>query len=382
MLPEYRQEFNRSYTPEKYRQFLSAISQRCGAPIAFRLCETPCFFPADLIGTMVRYGKELVNQLMSSAEYLAESAASIPDEYNVPNETQHPLFVQVDFGIDRNLEPKLVEIQGFPSLYAFQPVAAEMYREVYDLNGNLHHFLSGADYWPLLRKAIVGECAPENVILMEIDPYHQKTLPDFLMTEKYCGVKPVSLTDIRKRGNRLYHGDVPIHRIYNRVIVDELQRKNIHPAFDFRDDLDVEWAGHPNWYFRISKFSLPYLRHPSVPKTWFLNALPEIPVDLENYVLKPLYSFAGLGVVIGPSRAQLDAADPSQYILQEKVDFAPVIETPFGGTKAEVRVMYIWEDELEAVLMIVRMGRGKMMGVDHNRDLEWVGASAGFFVTS
>jgi len=382
MVPEQRRRFNQAFTPEKYRQFLETLTQRCGTPSAFRNSETPCFFPAGLIDKMVRYGKELVQQLLSSSEYLAASAVSIPPEYNVANETPHPLFLQVDFGIDQNLEPKLVEIQGFPSLYAFQPLVAETYRDVYNLDDNLQYFLINADYWTLLRTAILGNHDPKNVILMEIDPYQQKTLPDFLATEKYCGIKPVSLTDIQKRGNRLYYGGTPIHRIYNRVIVDELQRKNIQPAFDFRDDLDVEWAGHPNWYFRISKFSLPYLKHPSVPKTWFLNRLPEIPSDLTNYVLKPLYSFAGLGVVISPTREQLAAVDASQYILQEKVDFAPVIETPFGGTKAEVRVMYIWPDEieaeLEAVLLIVRMGRGKMMGVDHNRDLEWVGASAGF----
>jgi hypothetical protein len=380
MVPEQRQRFNQSFTPAKYQQFLSELARRCGTPISFRNCETPCFFPSALIEKMVRYGKELIGQLMSSSEYMSASAAAIPAEFNVPNETSHPLFLQVDFGIDQNLEPKLVEIQGFPSLYAYQPVVAETYRDVYSLDGDLRVYLSSADYWPLLRKAIAGDCDPENVILMEIDPYHQKTLADFLMTEKYCGVKPVSLTDIRKRGNRLYHGDVPIRRIYNRVIVDELQRKNIQPAFDFRDDLDVEWAGHPNWYFRISKFSLPYLRHVSVPKTWFLNELRDTPPDLDNYVLKPLYSFAGLGVVIGPTHQQLDAVDPTQFIMQEKVDFAPVIATPHGGTKAEVRIMYIWLEDPEAVLTIVRMGRGKMIGVDHNRDLEWVGASAGFVV--
>jgi hypothetical protein len=380
MVPEPRRRFNQGFTPEKHKKFVELLAERSGTPIAFRNSETPCFFPAGLIDKMTRYGKELVDQLMSSPEYMAASAACIPPEYKVPNEAPHPLFLQVDFGIDQNLEPKLVEIQGFPSLYAFQPLVAETYRDVYGLDAHLPYFLTNADYWPMLRRAILGNHAPENVILMEIDPYHQKTLPDFLMTEKYCGVKPLSLTDIRKSGHRLYHGDVRIHRIYNRVIVDELQRKNIQPAFDFRDDLDVEWAGHPNWYFRISKFSLPFLKHPCVPKTWFLNTLPEIPRDLENYVLKPLYSFAGLGVVISPTREQLEAVDASQYILQERVDFAPVIETPFGGTKAEVRVMYIWQDELEAVLLIVRMGRGKMMGVDHNRDLEWVGASAGFVV--
>jgi hypothetical protein len=198
------------------------------------------------------------------------------------------------------------------------------------------------------------------------------------MTEKYCGVKTVCVTKVRKRGARLYHGDIPIRRIYNRVIVDELQRKNIQTRFDFRDDLDVEWAGHPNWYFRISKFSLPYLKHASVPKTWFLNDVSALPVDLENYVLKPLYSFAGLGVVIGPTREQVLAVDPEQYILQEKVDFQAVIETPEGPTKAEVRVMYLWMGDLAVpVCTIVRTGRGKMMGVDQNKDLEWVGASAG-----
>jgi hypothetical protein len=86
-------------------------------------------------------------------------------------------------------------------------------------------------------------------------------------------------------------------------------------------------------------------------------------------------------VVIGPTREQIDTVKhPEHYILQERMTFAPLIETPFGLTKAEVRVMYIWLDELRAVTTIIRMGRGKMMGVDQNRDMEWVGASAGFFI--
>jgi hypothetical protein len=202
-------------------------------------------------------------------------------------------------------------------------------------------------------------------------------LPDFLLTEKHLGIRTVCITEVEKRGRRLFHGDAPIKRIYNRAIVDELVRRQIKPAFDFRDDLDVEWAGHPNWYFRISKFSIPFLKHGCVPRTRFLNE--GVPDDLGSWVLKPLYSFAGLGVVIGPTKEDIArVADPTQYILQERVDFASVIETPHGATKAEIRVMYVWLDELRAVTTIVRMGRGKMMGVDHNRDLEWVGASAGF----
>jgi len=326
------------------------------------------------VDKMAAYGRALIHQLLENADYLAASDRSIPEAFRVANEDPKPMFIQADFGIDANGEPKLVEIQGFPSIYAYQPILAQAYLDIYELS-DLRYFLI-PDYWPLLRRAIVGDHDPEHVILMEIDPAEQKTLPDFLATEEHLGIGTVSVTDIRKRGNRLYHGDTPIRRIYNRVIVDELIRKNVQTAFDWRDDLDVEWAGHPNWYFRISKFSLPYLKHPCVPRTYFVKDLPEIPRDPENWVLKPLYSFAGLGVVVGPTREQIAAADPDGYILQEKIDFAPIVATPAGPTKAEIRVMYVWLDELRAATTIVRMGRGKMMGVDHNRDMEWVGASA------
>jgi hypothetical protein len=306
------------------------------------------------------------------------------------------MFVQVDFGLVRNssgeLQPKLVELQAFPSLYAYQGPLAQAYIDVYGLSalGPLKYLLSGLEpgsYRDLLRRAIVGEHDPENVVLMEIHPQEQKTLPDFLLTEKMLGVRTVDIVDIKKQGSRLYYERdskrIPIYRIYNRAIVDELERKNVKLNFDWRDDLDVEWAGHPNWYFRISKFSIPYLRHPSVPKTWFLDKLDQIPPDLENYALKPLYSFAGLGVVIAPNKEDIAAIPADKrpyYILQERMNFEPVIETPFGGTKAEVRVMYIWLDKLTPVLTIIRMGRGLMMGVDHNKNMEWVGASAGLYL--
>ncbi len=375
--------------------------------MSFRLSETPCFFPKSLLERMARDGKELIRQLVESPEYRARSEASIPAEFRVPNEPAHPMFVQVDFGLVRDaggeLQPKLVELQAFPSLYAYQVTLAQSYIDVYGLGraasgsrlpasgtAPLNYFLGGLDeasYRDLLRRAIVGTHDPENVILMEIHPEEQKTLPDFLLTEKMLGVRAVDIEAIKKDGSRLYYerngARVPIRRIYNRTIVDELQRKGVKLAFDWRDDLDVEWAGHPNWYFRMSKFSIPYLRHDSVPKTWFLDKLERVPDDLQNYALKPLYSFAGLGVVIAPKEEDIEAIPAEkrgEYILQERLHFEPVIETPFGGTKAEVRVMYVWLDQLQAVLTIIRMGRGLMMGVDHNRNMEWVGASAGLWV--
>jgi hypothetical protein len=393
MIPSLRRQFNNGFTPEKYQSFLQRVDEACGTHVQFRLSETPCFFPKSLLDRMAHDGQDLIRQLVDNPLYRAKSDEAVPAEFKVPNEPPHPMFVQVDFGLVRDaqgeLQPKLVELQAFPSLYAYQGPLAGAYIDVYGLDPRLKYLLSGLEtssYRELLRRAIVGSHDPENVILMEIDPQHQKTLPDFLLTEKMLGVRTVDIVDLRKDGSRLYYERdgkrVPIRRIYNRAIVDELERRNVTLAFDWRDDLDVEWAGHPNWYFRISKFSIPYLKHASVPKTWFLDKLEEIPPDLENYALKPLYSFAGLGVVIAPTKediAGIPAVKRPYYILQERLHFEPVIATPFGGTKAEVRVMYIWLDELTPVMTIIRMGRGLMMGVDHNKNMEWVGASAGFY---
>ncbi|MGA3203836.1 MAG: hypothetical protein ABSF12_15220 [Bryobacteraceae bacterium] len=373
MIPELRREFNERYTPARYQRFLEMVDHGCGTHVKFRNCETPVFLPRSLMERMDRDGRELILQLMTP-DYLKRSGETIPVEYRVPNEDARPLFIQVDFGLTESLEPKLVEIQAFPSLYAYQPFLQRTYRDTYELDVALD-----PPFEAEFRRAVLGSHDPENVVLLEIDPQRQKTLPDFLLTEKMLGIRTVCITKVEKRGNRLFHDGVPIERIYNRVIVDELQRKNIRLPFDYRDDLQVEWAGHPNWYFRISKFSLPFLKHPSVPRTRFLSE--GVPDDLDNWVLKPLYSFAGLGVVIGPTREDIARVrNPHEYILQERVNFASLIETPHGPTKAEIRMMYIWTTELRAVTTIIRMGRGKMMGVDHNRNLEWVGASSAFVI--
>jgi len=405
MIASYRRAFNSNYTEEKYQRLRREMAAQCGMEIPFPLCETPAFFPQALVERMGEDGKALIRQLVENPDYRKRSDASIPPAFRVPNEAPRPMFVQVDFGLARDaagqLQPKLVELQAFPSLYAFQAVLARAYIEVYGLDPNLHpsepkagspgtpslrYFLSGLDadaFERTMREAIVAGHDPANVVLMEIYPEKQKTRPDFVLTEKLLGIRTVCITKIRKQGRKLYYEEsgrqIPIERIYNRAIVDELERKGVALPFDFRDDLDVEWAGHPNWYFRISKYSIPYLKHPTVPRTWFLDEMPDVPADLENFVLKPLYSFAGLGVIIPPTRADLEAIPRDKlgdYILQERVAFEPVVETPYGMTKAELRIMYIWLEELRPVMTIVRMGRGLMMGVDHNKGMRWVGSSA------
>ena len=309
----------------------------------------------------------------------------------------------VDFGLvrgaDGRLEPKLVELQAFPSIFGYQDLLAAEYRRVYGLDEELETRLgrvTEAGYWDLLRETILGNHAPENVVLTEVEPDEQKTLPDFHVYEDRLGIATVDIARVKQDGRKLLYEKngrwVPIERIYNRAIVDEMERKGVVPGFDYRDDLDVEWAGQPNWYFRVSKFSLPYLKHKSVPAAVFLDdwfagrGRDRLPEDRENLLLKPLYSFAGKGIQFSPTDADLGAIkeqDRSLYLLQERVRFEPVIETPFGMTQAEVRIMYLWpngRDEMTPVQSLVRLGRGLMMGVDHNRTQEWIGGSAAFSV--
>jgi len=396
MIPALRQSFNSRFSPDKYRNLLASLEKICRTPVQFRVSETPCFLPHSLLETMCRYGCELVQQLQT-AEYRAASNASVPPDFNVAGEDTRPAFLQVDFGLVRNqaggLEPKLVELQAFPSLYAYQPFLAQQYIESYDLSHDLDIFLgrlSSEGYWKLLREIIVGNSDPENVILLELDPLEQKTLPDFLVTQDQLGIAPVNIRELVPERRRLFYPRngklVPIHRIYNRCIVDELVRKRVTLPFDLRDKFDVEWIGHPNWYFKISKFSIPYLKHPSVPQAWFLDELDALPGDRENYLLKPLYSFAGAGIKFAPTDDDLAAIASSErhnYLLQERIQFTPVISTPHGDTYIEVRIMYLWpkDGDLLPVLPLIRMGRGRMMGVDHNRNLEWVGSSAALIAT-
>ncbi|HEX5283123.1 MAG TPA: hypothetical protein VFW30_03305 [Bryocella sp.] len=405
MLEPYRSAFNECFTLGRYAELLRLVNERTRTQVDFRVAETPCFFAPELMEKLVRTGEELTAELLNNPQYKRDSDAAIPAAYRVPGENEHPHFMTVDFGLVRNaagdLEPKLVELQAFPSVFGYQAVLSQAYKEVYELDEGLHCFFGGMDeaaYWAVLREVIVGRHDAENVVLMEIEPEKQKTLPDFRVHEERLGIRTVDIATVMKEGKRLFYkpnGErrknralVPIDRIYNRAIVDELVRKDINLPFDYREELDVEWAGHPNWYFRISKFSIPYLKHPAVPAAvflddWFAGSGRErLPPDRTQWILKPLYSFAGKGIQFAPSDQDLRSIPDGErhnYLLQERMQFEPVIRTPEGMTQAEIRILYAWPDggKMTPLINLVRMGRGLMMGVDHNRDRTWVGGSAG-----
>lgn len=393
MILTLRRSFNASWTEARYRDLVARLEMRTGATLEFPISETPCFFPRTLMSSLAATGLELIHQILGSADAMAAAEAAVPERFRGSGAEALPTFVQVDFGLvrgpDGEIAPKLVELQAFASLYGFQLAVAEAYRDAFELPASLGIYLDDLDaqeYYSLAAAAIVGDNDPAEVVLMEIEPRRQKTWPDFVVTEQLWGVRAVDISEVKREGRRLYYrrdGRVTqIKRIYNRVIPDELERRRIQLPFGYGDDLEVQWAGHPAWYFRLSKFSIPWLHHPSVPETQFLHGLEILPVDRERYLLKPLFSFAGGGIVFAPTDAQIAAiphGERRHYILQERIAFEPVIDTPEGWTQAEIRFMYVRSGAtLRPVLPLVRMGRGRMMGVDHNRGLRWVGASAAF----
>jgi hypothetical protein len=397
MIPALRDAFNSRFTDEKYQRLLQLLTSRYQVAPAFRVAESPFFIPALLKDRLLEATQQLAAQITRpDFKSLTQGALYTPSVI-VPGEDAHTTFLQMDFAVcldeDGEPTPQLIEIQGFPSVYFFQYMVADAYREVFDLPPSLTSFfhpgMGPAGYKKMMQDIIVGDEAPEHCVLLEIEPRKQTTYIDMAATSAELGIPVLCVTEVKKQGRLLYYTDstgrdVVIRRIYNRVIFDELfQRSDLPLAFSFTDDLDVKWVGHPNWFYRISKYLMPLLNSPYVPESYFLGDLTSFPPDLSQYVLKPLFSFSGSGVLVDVTEKDLLALDnPSHYILQKKVVYAPVLRAPGEPVKVEIRMLMLWPDEAPAPFIVnnlVRLSKGKMIGVKYNKDKDWVGGSVGFF---
>lgn len=389
MHPELRARFNADFTAGRYANLLRTANETEYWPVDFRISESPLFLTDEFTAEIQQAAENIVAQLRTP-EFERHAGKAIPPGLEVPGETPHPIFLAVDFAVcdeGGRLTPRLIELQGFPSLYAFQLFLVGCMRAAFPaIPPDWKSFFSGFNeesYTALLRRTIIGDADTENVILLEVEPEKQPTRIDFACTDSLLGVRPVCLTEITKRGRQLFYRrdkrEVRIERIYNRVIFDELLRRpDLKPGFDFQDEIDVKWIGHPNWYFRISKHSLPYLKSEHAAPAFFANEF-AAGERIDDYVLKPLYSFAGLGVDLHPTLEKLAALpDPRAWIMQKKVAYADFVPTTDGPrSKAEIRMMFIWPEDGEPMLVnnLVRMSQGEMMGVKFNKDKTWVGAS-------
>ncbi|MCB0653195.1 MAG: hypothetical protein KDC85_18115 [Saprospiraceae bacterium] len=394
MIPELREKFNKVFDEQTYDAFKYSIEKKYNHLPVFRIAETPIFIPRELKDKIMEAAEDILEVILAP-DFMKNSTNAIPPALKVPQESNFTHFLQMDFGVcideKGELTPQLIEAQGFPSLYFFQDLLANKYREYFDIPDHYTHLFNGLDsesYKQKLRNIIIGDADPETTILLEVEPDKQATAIDFYATREALGIDTVCVTDLKVEGKDVYYykdnRKIKVKRIYNRVIFDELvQRTDLRREFRFNMGANVEWIGHPNWFFRLSKHTLPFLKSQYVPESHFLNELENIPPDLENYVLKPLFSFAGSGVIINVKRSDLDSvSNPENYILQRKVTYAPVIKTPNISSKCEIRVMFLWEKHEERPLLVnnlVRLSKGEMVGVKYNKDKDWVGGSVGFF---
>ena len=396
MISALRTAYNAAFTDQKYENFIDSIHADWPNQLEFRIAETPVFVPKALKDKIVEAGESFVD-VIAGQFFKQKTQVAVPAHQSVPNENAHASFLAIDFAIckdkDGGLTPQLIELQGFPSIFGFQTYITEQFRKFFPIPAEFTNYFSGvtnqAEYVAKLKEVIVGNENPENVILLEIYPEQQKTRVDFAVTEALLGIKTVCYTKIKKDGRKLYYEEngrrIDIHRIYNRLIFDDLTNfPDLQTEFNFTDDVDVTWVGHPNWFFRISKYTLPFLKSPYVPETRFVSEFNgDFPADLENYVLKPLFSFAGSGVRIHVEAKDLaEIEDPENWILQRKVNYEPVVQAPDGLVKCEIRMLYVWPDDAprpQLLTSLARLSRGEMIGVRFNKDFTWVGGSTCFF---
>jgi hypothetical protein len=395
MIAVARQLFNKQFSEQKYQEFLSDLDQEFNYKITFRVAESPVFVGKEFKSKLLKAADEIID-FIALPDFKQKMKGALPAGLNVPNEDAHTMFLALDFAVcseQGEIVPRLIEMQGFPSLFGYQDFLGNKFRQHYQMPANLefHFGLSSDEYWARLRKAIVKDHNPENVILLEIDPMKQNTTIDFLVTKQHLGIEPVHIGDVIVRNKKLYYKrsgvETPIHRIYNRVIFDELLgKKDLKTDFHLTEDVDVEWAGHPNWFFYISKYTMPFLKNSSgVPECKFLNEYSSLPKDLEEYVLKPLFSFSGSGVIFNVTEKDIldiPLSERKNFLLQRKVHYQPIVQAPDGLVKTEIRLLFLWNDQAsrpQRITNLARLSRGEMIGVKFNKDKTWVGGSVCFF---
>jgi len=396
MIPNIRERFNERFKEEYYENLVAHIADHLKEPTAFRISETPVFIDKELKAAVFAACDAIIAQLWN-IDFSKIRDTFIPKEMQSPLPMGKPDFLAIDFGLCDDgkgaITPQLIELQAFPTLFFYQPFLGEAFMETYPNipNEGFHYYFSGLDkqgYHDEVSKVVLNGHNPENVILLEVFPEKQKTRIDFWATHKALGIEVVCMTKVLREGKKLFYEKggqkIPIHRIYNRVIFDELERiENLQTSFNLNDNLDVEWCTHPDWFFVISKCIMPLLKHKNVPASYYLNDFPS-DLNLTDFVLKPLFSFAGQGINLHPTKEVLEGiADKHNYILQKKVAYKSLVKTNTEkNSKVELRMLYIWskeENRLKPVINLTRMSKGEMINVSHQVNDTWIGSSISFF---
>ena len=267
MIEALRQRFNGGFSQDAFLRVVRAVEDEVGGPIPFRLAESPIFLPGALVDEMRLATEAILAEIFAHPEYADRVRRHVPPQAFLPTRSDHPPFVQCDFALAEGdcgrVVPRLIEIQGFPSLYAFQHALCRAYQQAFALTSEVSFLGRGIDeggFLALFRQAVLGGHDPETVALVDVHPWEQGTWPDFRLTQKLLpGLAVVDATEVLRRGDGLFYRErgreVKIARIFNRLVWEDVRRVESEMAFRLGEPLDVEWAGEPGWFFQLSKLT-------------------------------------------------------------------------------------------------------------------------------
>ena len=353
MIPALRHDFNTRFRPETFRTLLHSLDAIARTHVAFPVAETPCFFPASMLDEMSRIGIDLTLQLVNDPDYLARSLAAIPEAWRAADQNAHPHFLTADFGLVREhsgrLAPRLVEMQAFPSVFGFQWAVSEAYRSAFSLDPSLRYLLGGLDesqFWKLLARTIVAGHDPETVVLIDVDPANQKTLPDFHITADRLGIRIVDIAALevldpsrdsptqldRVSATAITAASFPFAAS---TIAPSSTSSSAGKSPSSSTTASPSTLNGPAIPTGIStsasspspSSTIPPFRPPSSSTTGSESSAPasksargpkesprdRLPADRDRLILKPLYSFAGQGILFAPTDDQLAAIPPAQH---------------------------------------------------------------------
>jgi len=313
-------------------------------------------FPKELKSELIEAATGITNQLFSS-RVLTLAESNITDNSNILDFRSYknlpePYFMTIDlaYAPGGGTNFKLIEAQAFLSI---SHMFFEHYSKLLDLNRDV--FLNFEAYQHFLRKI-----QNNHSILLEDCPWEQKTAIDFHLLQKQASIEVLNFRGI------LGSHALKEKLIYNRLIFADLTAQEFANAKISLSGLpNARWLHHPDWYYFVSKSSLPYITSPWAAQS-FLVA--DKPLNFEPksnaWVLKPLFDYGCSGVNLNPSRTDIENVDaPKEWLLQQKIELKHLPGTELFG---EIRVVLFNTDNgWEPVMFFGRINDKPFLGSQH-----------------
>lgn len=366
MFTKIREQFNAVFDISQSKNIWDDIDKEFPGYRDFKIAEIPVFLDNELKSKLLMAGNTCLDVILAP-DFIQKNMGS---EFQFGQKNSKPDFICLDFAITLNEHdefiPKLIEAQGFPTLLGFQQYLTGKFKKHCQIpSGFTSHFNRINAFHFSEKIGSILKQYGDDTVLLEAYPEKQRTRLDFKLTEAYWGIKTVCLSQIEANSGKLYYktGDnlKPINAIYNRVIIEEVVKTypELLTKIELLKEVEVSWISHPDWYYLISKAALPLFKGPYVPSSKIFYKGDDIPENLEDYILKPLFEYGGDGVQLDLNQSIFESClENVPYLLQQKVRYADCILLPNGQKrKAEIRLIYGQEPSKKRPTLLANLTR-------------------------